>query len=225
MDKPIANGGENKTEPTEAPEDGRQALAENARRRCGRSIFVILRADELAFTQLAAERARAYAELHETLSNKFAVDIVLAYFNAAEQDRYIRDGAEDDAELTRAIETLRKMDTAPLMIDLPDETAYELWNRAGSWAGALTLAGLEPLDETRRREAAELYAATHESPKKKKKNQKHSKTMTNAERFYHGSYWWRNSEKYRALARGEKPPPWTQNAQTPETHEDSADEK
>jgi hypothetical protein len=218
----------------------------------------------------------------------------VAYFKAAEESRYIRDGAGDDAELARAIETLRKMDTTPLMIDLPDETAYELWNRAGSWAGALTLAGLEPLDEARRHEAAKLYSITHASPKRiskkflpqisketykmleqacelarrlercptkdelpkelsaklradncepeaifrqmglaqtfkdeapKKKSKKGAVTLKKIERFRNSSYWWRNTKKYKALARGEKPQPRTQNAQTQKTHKDSAEEK
>jgi hypothetical protein len=277
--------------PTEAE---KQAFAEDAQRRCGRDIFAILRADELGEYQLYAARASAYTALHDALGGKGATHRVVAYFKAAEESRYIRDGAEDDEELARAMEALRGMRTAPLMADLPEETACTLWRRAGSWAGALTLAGLDPLDEKQRRRAADRYAAFDASPNKlpKKlrrrlskrtyelleetcelarrlrrcptkdelpegllasiradeckvgelltktglvytakdvsppiKKKKKPEEMTKLDHFFHRSNWWRNTEKFKEISRGKRPPPWTQNAQTPATHEDSADEK
>jgi hypothetical protein len=66
-------------------------------------------------------------------------------------------------------------------------------------------------------------AQTFKDEAPKKKSKKGSVKLTKVERFHNSSYWWRNSEKYKALARGEKPQPRTQNAKTQKTHKDSAE--
>jgi hypothetical protein len=62
------------------------------------------------------------------------------------------------------LELLRGRTIAPLMAELNVLQARTLWSRAGSWAGAMILAGLEPLTRKTRKIAIKQYALRNVTP-------------------------------------------------------------
>jgi hypothetical protein len=88
----------------------------------------------------------------------------LAFYEERERQGRVFESSADDKTLAEALEVLRGCAEAPLMAELPAEAAFTLWSRAGSFSGALGLAGLDPLDDEGRREAAMRYAIARATP-------------------------------------------------------------
>jgi hypothetical protein len=146
------------------PESELAALAEEALLKYPQLIFKIVLSKELhGYYPSYAEKDRALQAFRGAMGDSAVAKQVLNYFDKAEKDRYIRKGAREDRELAELIKLLRGKREIPLMAELPYSAAYELWRRAGSWTGALTLAGIEPLRERLRLKALRRYAAVNAS--------------------------------------------------------------
>ena len=128
------------------------------------NVFRIVRAKELS--SYRPERRvyhAAYRELKEAFGSLDYVRQLLEFHFQAENDHFQRTGAEDDPCFIKAQEVFRGLTAAPLMAEIPEKEAYILWSIAGSWPGALILAGLDPPDENRRRQMAKRYAIANAS--------------------------------------------------------------
>jgi hypothetical protein len=108
------------------------------------------------FTILSIRELNGYMPLENTLRNTYrelvrimaCVDLaeqILAAYIQAERDARIFDGADEDELFREAAESLYGLEAAPLMIEAPETDAITMWQRAGSWTGAMMLAGFEPL--------------------------------------------------------------------------------
>jgi hypothetical protein len=89
---------------------------------------------------------------------------VLEVYRKYEARRRTVKKADLGPKFSKALEALRGKTVTPLMAELPFETAYILWQRAGSWTGALFMAGLDPLTDAQRMAAVEQYALTNAKP-------------------------------------------------------------
>jgi hypothetical protein len=160
-----ATGADGGKSPDAALTEGELAvLAEDALRKYPQLVFKIVLSKELhGYYPSYAAKDEALQSLRNAVGDKVAVKQLLDYFDKAEKDRYVRPGARDDRELTETLKLLRGTRETPLMAELPYSAAYELWRRAGSWTGALTLAGLVPLRERLRIKALRRYAAANAS--------------------------------------------------------------
>ncbi|MDR0818374.1 MAG: hypothetical protein LBN43_02225 [Oscillospiraceae bacterium] len=128
-------------------------------------VFKILSISELGdYMPLREQFERAYRQLVEIMACVDLADQILAYYVQAERRVRIFDDADKDELFLQAAETLRGMTSAPLMLEFPERIAFALWNRAGSWSGAMTLVGLEPLNEYSRNLAAMKYIINRASP-------------------------------------------------------------
>jgi hypothetical protein len=146
------------------PDDELIAAAARAREHYSQYIIRILRVNELRlYYPLFPEKDRALAAFRDAMGDKTIANRVIEYFAKAEQSCYILEGAEDSEELASAMEVLRGKLNPPLMVELPEETVRIIWQRAGSWTGAMKLAGLDPLTTKMRREAQVRYAAANAS--------------------------------------------------------------
>jgi hypothetical protein len=148
------------------PEDVElNALLRNTYLEHSRYVFAILRAEELEkYYPAAAIRSAAYDALCKVLISPERADQTLDLYRDCEARRRIFKNARNDPKLTVSLEALRGMEQAPLMMELPTTTAYDLWARAGSWTGALALAGLAPLDDRQRQTAIEQFALENADP-------------------------------------------------------------
>ena len=141
-------------------------LVTGAIERYGTSVFKILRAAELGadYSPGVEEIKAAYKALCKTLVNNDIAAQVLRYHIDAERKRSIKKGAGEDELVDAALESLRGFEAAPLIADVETVAAYTLWSRAGSWLGAMELAGLDlPLTKDGRRAAVNRYRAVHAS--------------------------------------------------------------
>jgi hypothetical protein len=102
---------------------------------------------------------KAHNELREILICTDLIDQVLGYHLQAEREGLTYPGAEDDPRFIEAVQALRGRAAAPLIAELDTRTAFTLWSKAGSWAGAMELAGLDLLTkDTGLWEAVRNYA-------------------------------------------------------------------
>ena len=112
----------------------------------------------------AAEYYAAHKAIGDILQNQASVDCLLENITDLETKCNIRICAYEDSELDKALEVFRGMYNAPLIADIEESTAHKIWELAGSWTGAITLAGLDLLTEKNGlAEAVEHYAAAHAS--------------------------------------------------------------
>jgi hypothetical protein len=130
-----------------------------------RHVFEILRADELGkYHPVYQYKKKAYSGLSQALRYSEYMNSVLEVYRKYEARRRTIKKADLGQKFLEALETLRGKTVAPLMAELPFETAYILWARAGSWTGALSMAGLDPLTDAQRAAAVERYALTNARP-------------------------------------------------------------
>jgi hypothetical protein len=135
-------------------------LIESTYERYAYSVFKIIRAMEISqnYAPMQRERKKAFKELCAVLvSVDFAVQ-VLHYHVTAEKLRRISNKARTSEQFRNAVQSLRRYGRTPLIAELPENIAYTLWNIGGSWAGALLLAKLEPLDKNEHWAAVRRYA-------------------------------------------------------------------
>ena len=133
----------------------------------GFTMFSLLRAVEIGGDYLpnkAAITELAGSLIHELGSYEFAVQII-RYHIAAEMQCVIHDGANADAAVVCALESLSKYSSPPLMAEINIDTAYKLWSRVGSWSGVLESAGLMHfIKRADRRKVIARYRAENASP-------------------------------------------------------------
>jgi hypothetical protein len=111
-------------------------------------MFQIIKSREITRYPLArAERNKAYNELCKVLVCPDLVNQVLEYHFHCEKEGFVFPEAESNPLFLKAIETLRGRKTAPLITELDTRTAFTLWSKAGSWTGAMQLAGLDLLTD------------------------------------------------------------------------------
>jgi hypothetical protein len=143
-------------------------LIQSTFRRYSKYAFAMIRTDELkgSYHPIAKERKLAYNALCQVLVCTDYADQVLTFHRECEEQRRIFADAEDDPKFQSALECLRGKKRAPLIIELPTRTAFELWRRAGSWTGAMKLAGLDVMNKTQRQAAITQYILRTASPDK-----------------------------------------------------------
>jgi hypothetical protein len=138
--------------------------ADEAREQYSHIIIRIIRVNELyKYYPLYDDRTTARHELRDALGDSEIVELVLSHFMSEEQKRYIRDGANTDRILAQLLTPIRKFPRAMLMAELPEKAAGEIWRRAGSWHGAMELAGHNPLRPKEKLAVQKFYAATNAS--------------------------------------------------------------
>jgi hypothetical protein len=141
-----------------------QKAADEAREQFPHIIIRIIRVNELnKYYPLYDDRSAARRELRDALYDQKLAELVISRYSIEEQNNYMRDGAEDDKTLERLLEPVRKFYRAVLIAEMPKEIASEIWQRAGSWSAAMTLARHEPLSPKKKLEAQTYYAATNAS--------------------------------------------------------------
>jgi hypothetical protein len=140
------------------------SLLESTYQEHARHVFIMLRAEEMGkYHPVYSVKKKAYEDLSQALRGQKYASPVLEIYRDYETQCRTFDPVDPDPEFSDALEVLRGQTVTPLMMELPVETAYILWARAGSWAGALSLAGLPPLTDGQRAAAVERYAAANAS--------------------------------------------------------------
>jgi hypothetical protein len=129
-------------------------------------VFKFIRAAELARGGYPPAKETCTAvrtELHGMFGKKDATRL-LAFYTEAEKNCRLFAQVEDDGKFLAAAEALRGRRKAPLMAELSTRVAFALWARAGSYAGALKLCGLDPQSEDELAESVMRYAIRRASP-------------------------------------------------------------
>ena len=109
------------------------------------------------FPPAQREQVIADNELNKLFGDGRLARQVLDFHTLCEKHRVLREGAEDSEDLPGLLEILRAWESAPLVAELPFNGALAFWKLAGSWMGALTLAGLEPHNSTAHKFAKKRY--------------------------------------------------------------------
>ena len=128
-------------------------------------MFEMLRAFEInKYAGFGDEYTKAHNSFWRIIGNKEHAKQVLAFHVAKEKEHFVFPSARFELCIDKALEPLRGYTSAPLMAELSITDAFTLWRMAGSWNGALTLAGIDPLTESERKAAVKRYIIDRASP-------------------------------------------------------------
>jgi hypothetical protein len=137
-----------------------------------RHVFEILRLSELKKNYPVTQaRHKLQSEFHRAIGADKPASRIMSFYRDCEAQCRVFKNARQDPQVIAALKVLsdrtkvlRGKTKVPLMSELPTETAFLLWSRVGSWSGALTLAGLKPMDNKQLLDATRRYAVKHVSP-------------------------------------------------------------
>jgi len=141
-------------------------IASNSLEKYGLSMFRLFSAAEIGSSYYPG--GVIIREMFGNISNELGSHVfatqIISYHISAEMQCLINNDAENDQLTINALEVLRGHTHVPLMAEIEFDAAYTLWSRVGSWLGAMSLAGLEPVPtEAERRKISDRYRATHAS--------------------------------------------------------------
>jgi len=135
------------------------------------AVFRLLRFYELVdYYPLFVERDNEYDILRSCVRDETTAELLLWYFRQAESRAALCDGilsgGEPPTVLFDELRTIaEKHGRTPLMAELPEQLAFDIWRQCGTWTGALQLAGMTALDNDARGMAREKYRYANASPK------------------------------------------------------------